>query len=70
MQQQGKAQHDPYPVKNTAYHVDKHTANIKTHQFGLCIMWFKFLLGLNFMFLLFLGKVMYDNEFERIENKS
>ena len=33
------------------------------------MIWFKFILGLNFIFLLFLGMVMYDNEFETMENK-
>ena len=31
------------------------------------MFWFKFILGLNFIFLLFLGVVMYDNEFETME---
>ena len=33
------------------------------------VLWFNFILGLNFVFLLFLGIVMYDNEFETMENK-
>ena len=33
------------------------------------MLWFNFILGLNFIFLLFLGMVMYDNEFETMENK-
>ena len=33
------------------------------------MLWFKFILGLNFISLLFLGMVMYDNEFETMENK-
>ena len=32
------------------------------------VMWFKFILGLNFIFFLG-GMVMYDNEFETKENK-
>ena len=32
------------------------------------ILWFNFILGSNFFFLLFLGIVMYDNEFETEEN--
>ena len=32
------------------------------------MLWFNFILGLNF-FLLFLGMVMYDNEFETKEYK-
>ena len=31
------------------------------------LLWFEFILGLNFIFLLFLGIVMYDNEFETVE---
>ena len=30
---------------------------------------FYYILGLNFIFLLFLGMAMYDNEFETTENK-
>ena len=33
------------------------------------MLWFNFNLGLNFIFLLFLGMVMYDNDFEAMENK-
>ena len=33
------------------------------------MLWFKFIRGFNFIFLLFLGMVMYDNEFERMEHK-
>ena len=33
------------------------------------MLWFNFILGLNFIFLLFLGMVMYDNEFETMENE-
>ena len=33
------------------------------------LAWFKFILGLNFIFLLFLGMVMYDNDFKRMGNK-
>ena len=35
----------------------------------LYMLWFNFILGLNFIFLCFLGMVMYDNEFETKENK-
>ena len=31
----------------------------------LYLLWFKFVLDLNFIFLLFLGMVKYDNEFEK-----
>ena len=33
------------------------------------VLWFNFILGLNFIFFWFLGMVMYDNEFETKENK-
>ena len=33
------------------------------------VLWFNFNLGSNFYLLLFLGIVMYDNEFETKENK-
>ena len=33
------------------------------------MLWFKFILGLHFIILLFLGMVMYDDEFETMENK-
>ena len=33
------------------------------------VLWFKFILGLNFIFLLLLGMVMDDNQFETMENK-
>ena len=33
------------------------------------VLWFNFILGLKFYFLLSLGMVMYDNEFETKENK-
>ena len=32
------------------------------------LLWFNFILGSNFIFLLFLGIVMYDNEFQTKEN--
>ena len=32
------------------------------------LLWFNFILGSNFISLLFLGIVMYDNEFETKEN--
>ena len=34
------------------------------------MLWFKFILGLNFIFLLLLSMVMYDNEFETMEIKN
>ena len=34
----------------------------------MSLMWFNFILGSNFVFL-FLGIVMYDNEFETKENQ-
>ena len=33
------------------------------------MLWFNFILGLNFTFSLFLGMVMYDNEFKTKEIK-
>ena len=33
------------------------------------MLWFNFILGLNFIFFLFLGMVIYDNDFETKENK-
>lgn len=33
------------------------------------MLWFKFIVGINFIFLLFLGMVMYDNTFETMENE-
>ena len=33
------------------------------------MLWFNFILGLNFIFLLSLDMVLYDNEFETMENK-
>ena len=34
------------------------------------MLWFNFILGLIFYFLLFLGMVMYDNEYKTNENKN
>ena len=36
--------------------------------YGYMLLWFNFILGSNFIFLLFLGIVMYDNEFQTKEN--
>ena len=36
---------------------------------SVTVQWYKFILGLNFIFLLFLSKVVYDNEFETTENE-
>ena len=33
------------------------------------MLWFNFVPGLNFLFLLFWGMVIYDNEFETKKNK-
>ena len=33
------------------------------------MLWFNFILGLNFIFLLFWGMLMYDNEFKTKGNK-
>ena len=33
------------------------------------MLWFKFIFGLNFIFLFLVGMVMYDSGFETIENK-
>ena len=33
------------------------------------MLWFKFILSLNFILLLLLGMVMCDNRFETMENK-
>ena len=33
------------------------------------MLWFNFILGSNFIFFLFLGIVMFDNEFETKEDK-
>ena len=33
------------------------------------MLWFNFILALNFIFLCFGGMVMYDNKFETKENK-
>ena len=35
----------------------------------MAMLWFNFFLGLNFIFPLFWGMVMYDNEFEPKESK-
>ena len=35
----------------------------------LYMLLFKFILGLNFIFLLFFGMIMYDNKFETMKNK-
>ena len=42
---------------------------VKIIFFSLYMLWFNFILGLNFFFLLFLGMVICDNEFETKENK-
>ena len=36
--------------------------------YGYMLLWFNFILGSNFISLLFLGIVMYDNEFQTKEN--
>ena len=51
------------PFTNSIYEV------VNIYLGGVYMFWFKFILGLNFIFLLFLGVVMYDNEFETMENK-
>ena len=38
-------------------------------MFPRCMLWFNFIIGLNFYFPLFWGMVMYDIEFEIKENK-
>ena len=40
----------------------------KSMYIVMYILWFKFILGLSFIFLLFPGMVMSDNEFETMEN--
>ena len=39
----------------------------KSMYIVMYMLWFKFILGLNFIFLLFVGMVMSDNEFETME---
>ena len=50
---------------------DKKVNGIKqVFKHNIYVSWFKFILGLNFNFLLFLGMVMSDNEFETKEIKN
>ena len=51
---------------DTSYMTDSSSCQVKG---CLYMLWDKFILCSNFIFLSFLGMVMYDNEFETMENK-
>ena len=52
--------------KNNHQQIDQ---EVKESVYCIYMLWFKFIHGLNITFLLLFGMVMYDNEFETMENK-
>ena len=70
---QTKKCHFQYLFSSLTFAYSMFNGNIICSLFEVWIframLWFNFILGLNFIFLLFLGMVMYGNEFKTMEIK-